>query len=352
MNHANGKVDREKFLMNLELLQPGLPPRESPEQSKSFVFSDGFISTFNEEVLCRCPSMLSKEIEGSIPSETFLNTLRKLPEKEITVEVNDSSLILKGSGRYSKIRMETEVKSAISDIEEPTEWKALANDFSEAVSTVHQCAGDDASQFVATCVHIHPEWIEASDRFQICRWPMETGLSKPTLVRKDSIKHVANLGITEFAETDSWLHFRNANSLTMSCRRYMEDFPELTQFLNVKGDTVKLPKELALAADLAYTFSKDNPESDRIQITLEPGWVKLVGTGIYGEHGERKRMNYEGKTINFLISPKILSSIVKKFPEGIIGQNQLRVNTEKYTFVACLFKSSPRKKRKEDSNGS
>ena len=45
-------IDRAKLLAALELVSPGLSPREILEQSSCVVFRGGRIATFNDEVAC------------------------------------------------------------------------------------------------------------------------------------------------------------------------------------------------------------------------------------------------------------------------------------------------------------
>jgi hypothetical protein len=85
------------------------------------------------------------------------------------------------------------------------------------------------------CINLTPRFVEAWDNFQIARYKIKTGLTEPVLVRQSSIKHVVSLGMTETAETQGWLHFKNPNGLVLSCRRYVDQFPsdDLTKYLDV-----------------------------------------------------------------------------------------------------------------------
>ena len=47
------EIPREAFLRTLEAVQPGLDPTGAIEQSSCFIFKDGAVMTFNDEVSCR-----------------------------------------------------------------------------------------------------------------------------------------------------------------------------------------------------------------------------------------------------------------------------------------------------------
>src|SRR5687768_12406403 len=60
---SNMRVDRENLLRALESVTAGLAHREIIEQSGSFVFKDGNVITFNDEIACTATSPL--KIQGA-----------------------------------------------------------------------------------------------------------------------------------------------------------------------------------------------------------------------------------------------------------------------------------------------
>src|SRR5437660_934669 len=95
------KVSREKFLHALESVEPGLSPRDIVDQANAFVFRNGRLYTYNDELACRIKSPLGKELEGAVRAEKLLELLRKLPEDEVTIDQRDGQLLVTGTGRRS-----------------------------------------------------------------------------------------------------------------------------------------------------------------------------------------------------------------------------------------------------------
>jgi hypothetical protein len=151
--------------------------------------------------------------------------------------------------------MDQEVSLPVEGIEDPKEWIKLPEGFLDAVGIAQQCASTNESEFVLTCVHLHPKWIEACDQFQIVRYPIKTGLKESTLIRRSSLKSVVGMDVVELSQTENWLHFRNPSGLLISCRRYSQTYPILDAFLDVKGAETTLPKGLESAIDKAQIFS-------------------------------------------------------------------------------------------------
>lgn len=329
-------VSREDFLRQLESVAPGLSPREIIEQSSCFIFKDGKVITYNDEVACYAPSVL-EGIEGAVKAEKLLELLQKLPEEQIEISQQGGELLVKGKSRRAGIRMEEDIALTLESLEAPEKWRKLPEEFTEAVSIVQQCASQDQTSFEMTCIHLHPEWIEACDNFQICRWPMATGFKTSILVRQSSLKHIVPLGVTKFGETSGWLHFKNDDGLMLSCRKYEEEYRDMTQFLKVKGSPTRLPKALADAAEKAAIFSTENGRNDRILVELKAGRIRVRGEGTSGWYTEDKKIAYDGEEMRFLIAPALLTELTKKYEECSIGPGRLKVKGDKYTYVACLI---------------
>jgi hypothetical protein len=327
------KVNREELLQSLLSVQPGVSVKEVTEQSNCVVFMDGAIVTFNDEISCRCKTHL--KIEGAIEAAPLISLLSKLQEDEIEVDVSENKLRIVGKKRRAEMPMQETITLPVDAVEQPGKWLKLSEEFADAISLVEHCASKDDSLFNITCVHVHPKWIEASDRFQIARYKLDTGIEKSILVRRDSIKHITSMGVTRFCETENWIHFKNPLGLVMSCRRYVDDYPELTAILKMEGTPATLPKGIAQAADIASIFSAANVE-DQVMVELRAGKMRLSGEGPSGKYTEVKKLNYQGEPMKFLIAPDLLSEISKRYNDCHISATKLKVNGNKFTYLTCL----------------
>jgi len=331
------QVNREELLNQLESIKPGLSPREIIEQSSCFVFEDGKVMTYNDEIACTQDSCL--KITGAVQAEPLIAVLAKLPNDQVEIVEEGSELKIKAGRRESGIRREAEVLLPIESVEKPKKWHKLPEDFGDAVYIVMQCAGRDESQFVITCVHITKNHIEACDNFQLSRYPMELPIRGNCLVRADSLKHVCDLDMTEFAETQTWVHFRNPTGLVLSCRKSMDDYPDISPLLDVEGAATTLPKGLAEATQMAQIFSSENADNDSVLINLSPkkgGMLRVAGEGASGWYRETKKLKYVGEPMKFRIAPKLLIELTKRHNECEISNDRLLVNGGKFRYVTCL----------------
>lgn len=335
-------INREDFLRQLESVQAGLSKREILEQSDCFIFRDEEVFTYNDDISCRGPTGLDSRIEGAVKGQKLLEALREYPDKEVGVSQDDGAFILKGKAkRRTKIRMEKEINLPIDQVEEAKKWIKLPDDFCDAVQVVHTCAAIGGGKIHLTCVHIHPKWMEACDNFQICRWKIRTGIEESILIKQDSIKHVATLGMTEMSVVKGWVHFRNGSGVVFSCRKTEDtyDFDDVTTIIKkARGVTAALPKGLIEAAKRAQIFSLEDPKFNRVRVDLQQGQVIISGEGSSGEHQEGGKTSYSGQPFAFRISPVLLMKIVKEFPEVELNEKLLRAGGDKFVYVACLIK--------------
>jgi hypothetical protein len=338
-------VNREDFITLLETLTPGLTAQEVVEQSSCFVFKDERIITYNEEIACSQKSPV--DFVGAVRAAPLLNYIRKLSEEEIDLEPSDGELIVNGKKRGAAVRMEKDILLPFDTVDYPKKWRDLPEEFGEAVSIVEGCAGKDATKFTSTCIHIHPKCLEACDNYQMIRYKMKTGFPDAILVRRDSLKHIVALAMSKVGETENWVHFKNKSGLVFSCRRSLEEYPDIGGFLKMKGEPLSLPKGLGEAADKAEVFSAEDADNNLVIIELKQGKLRIRGEGASGRAWEIKKVAYDGPSLKFLIEPKLLMEITSKHTDCEISDQALKITGERFVYVTCLGNPDEQKEEQE-----
>jgi DNA polymerase III sliding clamp (beta) subunit (PCNA family) len=328
------KIDREALLRQLEIVAPGISNKEIVEQSSCVVFREGFILSYNDEVACRIPTEI--ELDGAIHANTLLETLRKMKEEVIEIQIEESQVVLVGKNKKIGVRREAEIQLPVDSIEPPGKWKKLPEDFSDGLEMVISCAGKDENKFSITCVQLHPEWVQATDDLQIAQYRMELPIEKFVLIRAATIKQVIPFGVTKVSVTDNWVHFRSPIGLIISCRQHIENFPDTEGLFSRSGERVRLPKALGEAADLAEIFSSQNADKNEITITLKPGKLVVYGEGNSGWSRETKKIKYDGPVIQFRAVPKLLRTVAEKHNDCEICDGILKVSGGNYSYISAL----------------
>jgi DNA polymerase III sliding clamp (beta) subunit (PCNA family) len=339
------EVDRLEFQTRLEEVKHGLAVKEMLDQSSCFVFKNGEVVTFNEEVACATRSMLPDEAKGAVQAKKFLEIVRSLPDARVTVRVEESTFRIEGKNKRFTCPMQRKILIPTDVVERPGTWRGLDKEFNQAVDLVKECATTDHSAFTLTCVHIHPRWIEAFDNTQLARYDFKggTGVTKAFLVKRDAIKSVLYIDPVEMCETGNWLHFRSASKAVMSIHRYVAeaaDYQNLDQFLKIRGQEIQLPDGLKEAAERANIISSTNAEGNLVTVELTGKVLRIVGDSDAGRYEEVKRVtDYKGPAMRFRIAPGLLVGITNKKQRCEISEsNRLRMKTKNFTYVACLRK--------------
>jgi len=329
------RIDREKLLKVLEMMLPGLSPHEMIEQSSCFVFNKGNVHTFNDEIACTHPTELP-DLKGAIAATPLISLLRKLKEEFLELGMERKELSIRGKNRKAGLIMEPKIQLPIDNIDIPKQWTKLPKDFTDAVSMVQSCACSDESKFCLSCVHLTKQYMEACDGFQVARFAIKIPINKDCLIKQSSLKHIIHYDLDKFGESKSWIHFRNSTGFTLSCRRFVEKYPNMDDILKVDGTPISLPKGLEEAAERADIFSSEDVQRNFVTVNIKPKQVKVTGKGMSGWFIETKRSDYKGKEIEFTISPNLLIKLAKQHHTCKITQDRLKVKLDKFEYVSVL----------------
>lgn len=330
------RYEREELLRKLEAVSPGLAVKEAVEQSSCFVFTGGRVITFNDEVSCSIECDIG--LEGAVAARPLLDLLSKMAETVVDVSVSGGEVVVKGKRRRAGITMEKEITMPMSAIDPPDEWYDVGDDFEDAINIVQQCAGKDPNNFHLMCINATPDYVEACDNFRVARYPVDTGLPTACLMKRDSIKNIVGLGMTEVSATKTWVHYRNPAGLMFSVRREMLDFVDINEILEVDGTHTTLPGGIPEALEKAEIFSADNSDNNVVIIEFRTGQFRIRGRGASGWYEERKDAKWDGEPISFSISPKLLADIASRTNDCYIAQDRLKIDGGKFVYVTSLGK--------------
>lgn len=325
-------IDRESFLDDLQMVKPGLSRKEMLEQSSCFVFRKGCVLTFNDEIACMKKTQLNAE--GAVSADSLISILEKLPDDKLEAEVNSDqgTIIFRGKKKRFWTLLDPNIILPVEKIEEeiPTKWKQLPKNFSEVISAVKNCVGRDDNQWALTCIHLHPEWIEACDGKQVLRWRSSIGLKRPLLVRGEALSQIVGLGIFEVGSSENWLHFRNKKGLIFSCRKFHEEYHDLSSVISVKGEAIKFPKALLDVAGRAAVFAAEQTAGidTTVKVSLKPNKITVTGEGLIGGYEEftMKGVSYSGPKMSFMLPPALLQHIVTNYTECEVAPKKLRAS--------------------------
>lgn len=328
-------ANRTDLLRSLEMCSVGTNTRENLEQSSCFVFSDGFITTFNGEIFCKVSSPIN--IEGAVPAKPLLELLRKLTEEELEITATSTELRVKGKGRRSAIRLSDEIILDTSDVDSPDkDWTELPPAFSDVLPVVANCAAKESDPFAFCCVHLTPKGMEATDRSQAIRYRMTTGLSENVLIRGSSCRSIATLGIASVNNTASWLHWKTYSGMVISVRKIAEAYPKgLTAiFQSEKIAEMDIPGSVADVIGRSAPFIEETSSGKRVEISVNVNTLYIRAQNGNGWYEEEREIVYDSVPCRIAVNPTYFLSVLRHASPIDICQGGLRIVGD--SFVYCV----------------
>ena len=335
-------LDRSKFLHALASVQGGLSlGRETVVQGSCFVFKDGHVMTFNDEVFCRHPlPQTDLGFEGAIPAKNLLDMMGKFSTDTVKLSFDDGKLVVTGGRRRAGFAVESEILMQLDAVEEPETWHKADPCFGVAIGRAANCADNDEQHFYRSCVHIGDGWVEACNSLHMIRCTTQTppGDGATFLVRGSAAKPLEGLNVEEIALTKTWLAVREVGGLEYYVRRYTDDYPQLDSLFEESTDGVEFrsPNGLGDALDKATMFANES-ESGNITVRMSAGECIIKGTGETGWFEESLPVSYAGGLLGFATNPKIFKQFVERYNTGVIFNERLRVgNASDFIYVTSL----------------
>lgn len=347
------RLDRANLLQRLLAVEPGTARRDISGLESCTLIRNSWLYTFNGEIACAIGTALEKDITGAVSSQTLITYLKALGDSVIEVgRDNDGWLQINARGEQVVLPLNTDelaTKRFIERVDKvpPDGWLRLDKDFAEAVSRVMKCARKprnnraDRFSMQQECIHIAPNWLEASDNRRLARYEVTTPLSTPILVRASTLKEMIPLGFTQAAITPRWLHFRNPLGLRMSVRHYEpESYPNLDEVLAYRGRRITLPGGLGAAARRVGLFAPIGIDGRMLEVRCSKDGMELSGSGAGsgGCNTVRALPNFNGPPLRFRVAAELLAELADDNAGSSIEVSEatLRYKSGPYTYLTSL----------------
>lgn len=313
---SGNKIDKNDLMKALTAVKPGLSNKEIVIQSTSFVFKDGYVITYNDDIAMINPVTITDEF--AIQADLFLNFLSKVKDEQITLTVENKELKINGKKFKAGISIE-DVDMPLDNLDniEEDDWTDLPEHFLHYAKMAAMVCGKDLDRPLFHNVHMNYGVVEGCDNNRMTICDFKDNYFNNILTPADSILKLCNYNVTQYFASDSWLSFRTEDGLIFSCRLYDEDYPELQEIIDSKTNeeepfVIELPSELDDVLPRAYFFSKSGKDDiETIALKFENDILKVKGKNESGWFSEEIIMDYEYTKLMFNINPLFLKSVMK-----------------------------------------
>ncbi len=343
-------MDKNKLIKKLSLVKLGLSNKEVIEQSTCFVFKDKKVFAYNDEIAISIPIDIG--IVGAIQAKELYSLLSKVKDKEIEfTQKYDSEINIKGKKFKSGIKLETEIKLPLDAVlKVKGRWSKLPDNFIEAVDFCKFSASNDESLPILTCVYIHNNIVQSSDKYRATEYMLsEDCFKKSVLIPANSIEKLSKCDINEYIIKSGWIHFRNTKTkLQFSCRTLNSEEPYPTEIINTilkktkTSKTITFPEEIKDILNTAEIFTtSDFNQSAFVNINIKKGRMFIKGEGVVGWYKEPIKIKYKDKEeINFMINPKFLTQILNHVNEVHVDvkNHKILFNNDNFIHTVSMHK--------------
>lgn len=343
-------IARGELLAILHECSVGLSSKEVLVQSNAFVFSGKYLLTFNDDVMARHANPLG--FDAAVNAADLMAILSKIPDEEIEVAREGGEIIIKGKRRSAGIACASEIGLPIDAVPPPSSWSKIKEGVMPLLQQAAKCCGKDESQYLATCVHITPKLIEASDNFRLYRVTTPTGFPEEVLVPGAAINVLSGMEVTEVSQGKGWVHFRTTSkteiSLRCSHQKYHETIGDILKM--VHAEIVTLPRNLSEIVERAEVMLNSDFNAT-VGIRIEDEMLTLTTRKEGGWYKEKKRIGYSGRSLDFDINPQFLVELLQKTHEVAVGDGKLKISLPPMEFVVALAQkadSAPSKAKDDD----
>ena len=343
-------IARGALLERLNEARPGLSTKEVLEQSHCFVFSEGTLLTFNEDILVRTTSPV--DFTAVVNAADLLGLLAKLPDDEVDIDLVEGEIRIKGmgspnkeggpsarksSGRRAGIAAATDILLPLNTVPIPEKWSRLGEGALGGILQAAKCCGNDEAQYLATCVHVTPELAEGCDNLRMLRWTGPTGFPSDCLLPAGSVNALEGMEVKKLAVAEGWCHFRVSSGAEISLRISSEPYhSEIDQVLKMKK-----PEKLLLPANLKeiikrteFAFGADADPVVTVALSEDLLTIRCRKEGAW--YKERRAVEYRGRRLEFDINPQFLLEILERTREVAVDESKIKIAYDNIEYVATL----------------
>ncbi len=333
-------LKREALLSVLKAVKPGLSMKEVIEQSTSFVFMDGFVHTYNDAISIKAPVPELKGLTGAVNGQELYSLLSKMSSEEVTLTVTKGEFRIKAGRAKAGLRLIGTIVLPLDSIGGDRFWEPLPKNFSAGIKMALYSTAKTALTPSLTCIHIAGDVVESTDNVRLTRFQLSEELSGVDILLPSlAASEAAAFPITSFCLSDngSWIHFQTSEGVEISCRLMVGKFPDLGSVLDVRGESVVLPKKLEEVLERAMVFCSEESKLDHeVEISLQGRQIMIKAVANLGWFEEGVGVRYEGNPVSFVVHPEFLQEACEVSADCMISKNRMKFRKDNWEHVIAL----------------
>ena len=294
-------IDRKELLKVLKRALPGVETGNVIlEGADTFIFNDGFIHTYNDNISVSVPFIFTNKagenVSGALKAKDFFDLINRYDEDNLKFIPKEGVWIIKSENATAELTLlESGILDRVKNIfPNKIEWDALPGRFIEGIALCNFTA----NKSVLSGIHVCEDIITSTDEIRINWYKMESVVPKEKAFWISDIAAV-ELGkldnIKKYSVSDSWVHFKTEDDTIFSCKRLAQDkypYAKITSMIEShkkeKGDIEnELPAKLMDAVRRASSLSQNIESFNTIKLTLDTDTIEVFSQRSSGKYTEK-----------------------------------------------------------------
>jgi len=329
-------INKTEFLDILKQVKVGIGTQNSIESMAYFFFSKNYIVTYNNTVSIQYP--FKTDFSLFVKAKDLFTIISKVTAKKISIQTDKKSLHINSKSMKASLNTisDDEIVSRIHTVSKyikKAKWKSLPDNFLECVSLCSFASSKNEEELTLSCIHVNKDYCVASDNKRIAHAELDSEMDDMFL-KSSEVGNLALINPTKYYVSKSWLHFKNKEGCVFSIRKVQGEFPDFSNFLKFKGNSIKMPKNIVEGTDLASIFVTEDQRA--VEITIKN---KICLVSISTESGTLKfktKIDYKGTKIQFLMNPDFLKEMLGYSTKLTVNEKMAKLHTDKFTLITAL----------------
>jgi hypothetical protein len=338
------KIKRKELLEALKKCMPGIEAGNAIlEGADTFVFSEGWIHSYNDSISISVPIDMEDVLEGAVRGKEFFNILSKLPENELKFHAGEKGWTIRsGAAKIQMSLMENLLNARIQGLHlGKAKWKDLPDNFSEAMN----CCKIACNRSPLSGIMVSENHMTSTDNIRLNWFEFDVEMDPFWISDKAAGELMKFPDIKRYAASDSWIHFQADNGACFSCKRLMEGkYPIITSKKIMESHkqldedlSNELPKGLFPAIERAATLSMDIGEHDAIRLTIYPDHLFCYSERSSGKYEEKlkweEKFSDDFDPVEFHVDPSMIQYALKRSPKFFLKQ----ITKDEKTITRLIF---------------
>lgn len=323
------QMDKKEALRKLKQTKPGLAKKEIVEQTGSYLFKNGLVTTNNYEICMSAPLVVG--FQGAVAAAKFYKALECAPTATVDVTGDDERVFIRSGEMVAEIE-KAEILLPIQDVPQPTpgEWVSLTPDFKEKVKLATGAASKNFSRPALCCIHMWGNIIEATDNCRIVRCRTDVSLPEglDLLIPKRSISLLLKFNPTALAFANGWASFQTDEGVVFSCRIIDATFPNTEPALTraCESPIYFPPAHLTGILDRAVQFADNDSVGDpKVTISVMDDLLMVQAAQEGSRFRETCKVGFRG-SLKFHANPLFLrDALAMNFDKACFSRDGTRI---------------------------